>query len=104
MHALYGDPALLANALRIYRANFDTSLHDPSLASLAPTPEAPAPGPLLVLGGAHDGCIAPEHFAEAERGLAPGSRVAIVDAGHFMHLDLPDEIARLALEWFGAAD
>lgn len=104
VHALYGDPALMANALRIYRANFDTSLHDPSLASLAPTTEAPAPVPLLVLGGANDGCIAPEHFAGAERGLAPGSRVAIVDAGHFMHLDRPDEIARLALEWFGAAD
>jgi pimeloyl-ACP methyl ester carboxylesterase len=101
VHAMYGDPALAANALRIYRANFDTSLHDPDLAPLAEKTEAPAPDPLLVLAGADDGCIAPEHFAGAERGLAPGSRVKIVaDAGHFMHLERPDEIARLCLEWF----
>lgn len=102
VHALYGDPALLANALRIYRGNFDTSLRDPVLAPLAETTEAPAPVPLLVLGGADDGCVAAEHFAGVERGLAPGSRVTIVPgAGHFMHLERPDEVARLVLEWFG---
>jgi pimeloyl-ACP methyl ester carboxylesterase len=101
VHALYGDPALAANALRIYRGNFDPALHDPALAPLAARTEAPASIPLLVLAGADDGCIPPEHFAGAERGLAPGSRVEIVPrAGHFMHLDRPDEIARLTLEWF----
>jgi pimeloyl-ACP methyl ester carboxylesterase len=100
VHELYGDPALAANALRIYRANFDTSLHDPALSTLTATTEAPAPVPLLVLGGADDGCIPPEHFADAARGLAPGSRVEIVPgAGHFMHLDRPAELARLTLEW-----
>lgn len=100
---LYGDPRLAGNALRMYRANFDTSLHDPELGGLAARTEAPAMLPLLLLGGEEDGCIAPGMFADAKRGLGPGSRVEILPGvGHFMHLEQPDTIARLALEWFGA--
>jgi pimeloyl-ACP methyl ester carboxylesterase len=101
VHQLYGDPRLTANALRIYRANFDRTLHDPTLASLATRTEAPAPLPMLVLAGADDGCIPPAMFADAQRGLAAGSRVEVVpDAGHFMHLEQPDLVARLVLDWF----
>ena len=100
VHALYADPALAANALRIYRANFDTSLHDPHFADLAPTGEAPASVPMLVLAGAEDGCMPPSTCADAETGLAPDSRVeTVAGAGHFMHLDRPDEVARIILEW-----
>ncbi|HEY0448040.1 alpha/beta hydrolase [Actinophytocola sp.] len=100
VHELYGDPGLAANALRVYRGNFDTSLHDPALAPLAATTEAPAPVPLLVLGGAEDGCVAARFYDGAEAGLAPGSRVEIVPGvGHFMHLERPDELARRALTW-----
>ncbi|BCK55139.1 epoxide hydrolase [Nocardia wallacei] len=103
VHALYGDPATIANVLRIYRANFDTSLHDPQLAVLAATTEAPAGVPLLVLAGADDGCITAEHFDTAHAGLHPGSRVEILSgAGHFLHLERPDAVARLATEWFDA--
>nr|WP_042189057.1 alpha/beta hydrolase [Kibdelosporangium sp. MJ126-NF4]CEL18638.1 Epoxide hydrolase [Kibdelosporangium sp. MJ126-NF4]CTQ98122.1 Epoxide hydrolase (EC 3.3.2.9) [Kibdelosporangium sp. MJ126-NF4] len=101
VHALYGDPRLVRNALRIYRGNFDPKLHDPELAPLAAKTEATASVPLLVLAGANDGCIPPECFADAETGLAPGSSVRTVpDAGHFMQLDQPAEIARIALDWF----
>ncbi|GAB3650217.1 alpha/beta fold hydrolase [Glycomyces tarimensis] len=100
VHALYEDAALAANALRIYRANFDTSLHDPRLAELAAITEAPASVPMLVLAGVEDGCMPPTTFADAESALAPGSRVEFVPgAGHFMHLDRPDEVARIILEW-----
>lgn len=99
VHALYGDPVLSRNALRIYRGNFDTSLHDPALAELAVRTEAPAPEPLLLLAGADDGCIEAKWFTE--EGLAPGSRIEVLEgAGHFMHLDRPDEVARLLLDWF----
>jgi len=101
VHEMYGDPRLAANALRLYRANFDSALHDPSLAALAATSEATASLPMLVLAGADDGCIAPAWFEGAERGLAGGSRVEIVPrAGHFMRRERPDEIASLCLEWF----
>ncbi len=101
VHQLYGDPRLAVNALRIYRANFDRRLHDPQLAPLATTTEAPAALPMLVLAGADDGCIPPAMFADARRGLAAGSRVDVVpDAGHFMHLEQPDVVAGLVLEWF----
>lgn len=100
VHELYGDDRLAANALRIYRGNFDTTLHDPQLAPLAATSEAAASLPMLVLAGADDGCIPPALFAGADRGLAVGSRVEVLpSAGHFMHLEKPDEVAGLILEW-----
>ena len=103
VHELYGDPRLLRNALRIYRGNFDRALHDPGLAPLAARTEVAATVPLLVLGGAEDGCIPPEHFADAETGLAPGSSVRILPgAGHFMHLDRPGDVAALVLDWITA--
>ena len=101
IHTMYADPALRANALRLYRANFDRSLHDPALSPLAQISEKPASIPMLVLAGAQDGCITPDNYADADTALAPGSRVEIVpDAGHFLQLDRPDEVAALALDWF----
>ncbi|ANZ43520.1 hypothetical protein BBK82_43395 [Lentzea guizhouensis] len=96
----YADPALRSNSLKLYRANFDRTLHDPALAPLAEVSERPAPIPMLVLAGADDGCITPDSYADAATGLAPGSRVDIVPgAGHFLQLDRPDEVAALALDW-----
>ncbi|GHH33932.1 alpha/beta fold hydrolase [Lentzea cavernae] len=98
---MYADPAIRANALKLYRANFDRSLHDPALAGLAPLAEKPAEIPMLVLAGADDGCITPDNYAGAATGLAPGSRVEVVaGGGHFLQLDRPDEVAALALDWF----
>ena len=97
---MYADPQLRANALKLYRANFDRSLHDPALTDLAKVSEQPAQIPMLVLAGAEDGCITPDNYADAATGLAPGSRVEIVaGAGHFLQLDRPDEVAALALDW-----
>lgn len=97
---MYADPVLRANALKLYRANFDRSLHDPALADLAKISERPAQVPMLVLAGAEDGCVTPDNYAGAATGLAPGSRVEIVaGAGHFLQLDRPDEVAALALDW-----
>ncbi len=101
VHELYGDPRLMGNALRMYRANFDTSFHDPALAGLAERTEAPAGRPLMLLGGEDDGCIAADMFTDAGRGLGPGSRVEILPGvGHFLHLEQAETVARLALEWF----
>src|SRR5687768_12955472 len=43
---MYADATLRANALKLYRANFDRSLHDPALADLAKLSEQPAQVPM----------------------------------------------------------
>jgi pimeloyl-ACP methyl ester carboxylesterase len=105
VRALYGDARFIRNTLRIYRANFDTSLHDPALSGLARITETTASKPLMLLGGADDGCIDPRFLREAHSGLATGSRIEILEnAGHFLHLERPETVARLALEWFDPSD
>ena len=102
VHELYGDPRFAANALRMYRANFDAAVRDPDLAALAATSEVAASLPLLVLAGADDGCVLPAMFHDAQRGLAAGSRVEMLpDVGHFMHLERPADVAALCADWFG---
>jgi pimeloyl-ACP methyl ester carboxylesterase len=55
---------------------------------------------LLVLGGGEDGCVDVRYFADAGDALAPGSKVEILArAGHFLHLDQPDNVANLVLDW-----
>lgn len=63
------DRRLAANALRIYRGNFDTRLHDRSWLPWPRLLEAIASLPMLVLAGADGGCIPPTLFADARSGL-----------------------------------
>src|SRR6266536_2105659 len=59
-----------------------------------------APQPTLYLHGANDGCIGVELARGAERLLAPSSRMIVIDdAGHFLHLEKPDEVNDHILEW-----
>ncbi|MEQ0560835.1 alpha/beta hydrolase [Amycolatopsis sp. NEAU-NG30] len=54
--------------------------------------------PVLVLGSTHDRLITPEQ----QRTLAaaiPGARIAEIDAGHGAPAELPDEFARLVLDF-----
>jgi pimeloyl-ACP methyl ester carboxylesterase len=61
--------------------------------------EAP-PQPTLYLHGARDGCIGVELIRDAEEALSPGSRLSIVeDAGHFLHLEKPDEVNAEIMGW-----
>lgn len=49
--------------------------------------------PMLVLGGAQDGCIGPALFRDADDAFADRGRVAVVDgAGHFLHQERPDVV------------
>jgi pimeloyl-ACP methyl ester carboxylesterase len=44
----------------------------------------------------------PRFLRESQPGLAAGSRIEIIgNAGHFLHLERPETVARLALQWFG---
>ncbi|MFL6119430.1 alpha/beta fold hydrolase [Actinophytocola sp.] len=101
IHAMYGKDEYIDNALKLYRANFDTRRMDPALVEHVARTEAPADKPLLLLGGAEDGCLDPRYFADAHEALAPGSEVAVLPGvGHFLHLEQPEAVAARVLDWF----
>lgn len=61
---------------------------------------APGPQPTLYLHGGDDGCIGVELVGGADRQLAPGSRMLVVEgAGHFPHLERPEEVNQHILAW-----
>jgi pimeloyl-ACP methyl ester carboxylesterase len=86
------DPRNLSAAIGYYRS---TPISDEA------TPESSqAPQPTLYLHGARDGCISAELARGAERYLAPGSRMIVVeDAGHFLQLERPATINEHILSW-----
>jgi pimeloyl-ACP methyl ester carboxylesterase len=64
---------------------------------------AAGPQPTLYLHGTQDGCLTVELAHGAEQHLAPGSRVELITgAGHFMHVEKPDEVNQLILDWVTA--
>ncbi|HLU74734.1 MAG TPA: alpha/beta hydrolase [Nonomuraea sp.] len=91
-----GEPANLAAAIGYYRAMLGTT---------PPTGRYPDPGraestPILYLHGDQDGCLTPDAAKQALPHLPPGSRAELVPgAGHFLHLERPDAVNRLILDW-----
>jgi pimeloyl-ACP methyl ester carboxylesterase len=71
----------------------------------AATFEAP-PIPTRYLHGRDDGCMAAGLAEGAERFLpGEGSDAHILEGcGHFLHLERPDEVNRLILEWISRGD
>jgi pimeloyl-ACP methyl ester carboxylesterase len=62
-----------------------------SFAERVPSIAAPA----LVIGGAHDPMFTPELLRDAVVAPLPGARLAVVDAGHEIALELPRQLASL---------
>jgi pimeloyl-ACP methyl ester carboxylesterase len=92
-------PANLAAALGYYRAGGAPETG----ARYAAEHEAvgrQAPQPTLYLHGACDGCIGVDLVRGAERLLAPLSRMIVIDdAGHFLHLEEPEQVNDHILSW-----
>ncbi len=98
------DPANLGAALGFYRATLNAELQVPELAAHEAAVNATPPQPHLYLHGRDDGCMGVE-LAEAAGAFLPaeGSRVEIVDgAGHFLHLEQPERVNRLIVDFVGA--
>ena len=80
-------------ALRYYRALFLPWMRQGEYAAEQAHAHAVPAEPLLYLYGEDDGCLLPEISARTLEVIAPGSRVeAIPGAGHFLHLERPDEV------------
>jgi pimeloyl-ACP methyl ester carboxylesterase len=93
------DPVNLAMALGTYRTTGWGNGLDPALAEYETAAQGVPKQPLLYLHGSADGCMGAE-VAELAAALLPENvRVHELDfAGHFLHLEQPDEVARLTLE------
>lgn len=103
--AALADPANLAAALGYYRATLGgVGLSaDPTVNAIQAASAGPVPLPALYLHGRTDGCMG-ANLAEAARPFLDkdGSALEIVDdAGHFLHLEQPDVVNKLILDFLG---
>lgn len=95
-----GQPANLSAAIGYYRAMLGTTPPSGRYPEIDPSPS----GPVLYLHGAQDGCLSPDVAEGAIDHLPEGSRAEQVPgAGHFLHLEQPEVVNRLVLDWVGPA-
>jgi pimeloyl-ACP methyl ester carboxylesterase len=97
------DRARATAALRYYRALFLPWMRVREYAAEQAHAHAVPPQPLLYLYGEDDGCLLPEISARTAEFLAPGSRVeAVLGAGHFLHVERPDDVNARIAGWLDA--
>jgi pimeloyl-ACP methyl ester carboxylesterase len=97
-------PGVLAAALEYYRAAFDPARQDPALADLQMRMMmTPIDVPAIYLQGVDDGCIGPELVHGMADFFPRGLGIEMVPAaGHFLHLERPDVVNRILLEFLAA--
>ncbi|MEO7428759.1 MAG: alpha/beta hydrolase, partial [Acidimicrobiales bacterium] len=97
------DPANLAAALGYYRATLGNVGVDPALDAVQAKAAEVTAQPTLYLHGRSDGCMGVEVAESAPTFLtSPGSRMEVVDdAGHFLHLERPDAVNQLIIDFVG---
>ncbi len=100
VHQVFADPDTVTAALGYYRALFDERYRDPELDDLrAHMSRGPAP-PVLLLGGADDGCLDARFIAQAADALPDWCRTEVLDGcGHFLHLERPAAVAARIDDW-----
>jgi pimeloyl-ACP methyl ester carboxylesterase len=98
-----GTPENLAAALGYYRALFDPARQAPELADQQAAVGGIPAQPTLYLHGDHDGCIDVTMATATRQILSPGSQVVITEsAGHFLHLEKPDEVGQQIVQFLAA--
>jgi pimeloyl-ACP methyl ester carboxylesterase len=97
------DPANLQAALGYYRATIGSGYNDPALMEMQMKSSGIPTQPLLYLHGETDGCMGIEvaRFAAAE--LPATARAEFVSgAGHFLHLERPEHVNDIILNFLGS--
>ena len=97
-------PGALEAALGYYRALFNPAHLDPAMADVQDrVTGSPIPVPSLYLHGANDGCVGADVIPGMEAFFAAGLETEIVSgAGHFVHLEAPDAVAKRILGFLKA--
>jgi pimeloyl-ACP methyl ester carboxylesterase len=86
-------PESLSAAIGYYRSMFAGPPEDPRAAAAQAASASVAPQPTLYLHGAQDGCIGIDTIGPVTDFLAPGSEMVVIEgAGHFMHVERPDDV------------
>ena len=100
-----GEPANLAAALGYYRATLGDGPRDPALEPAQAATASMPPQPLLYLHGIDDGCVGIDTVSGVGPSLTVGgSRAVAVDAaGHFLHLEQPEIVTALILDFLDGA-
>lgn len=95
------EPENLEAALGYYRALFDPAHQDPKQSALADEVGARTTAcPALALFGDEDGCVGSELSEGMEAFFPAGlARHVLPGAGHFLHLEAPDEVAERLLDF-----
>lgn len=99
------DPANLAAALGYYRASIGAGPRSDDLDAIEAAGATPIDIPMLYLHGAEDGCMGVGLVDDGVLAslVAAESRVEIVaDAGHFLHLERPEVVNRLIVDFVTA--
>lgn len=99
------DPANLTAALGYYRATLGAGERTPELDAVEAAGSAPLPQPALYLHGSNDGCMGADLIDDRVRTAMAhdASRIEVVErCGHFLHLERPDIINRLIVEFVTA--
>jgi pimeloyl-ACP methyl ester carboxylesterase len=101
-----GAPGVLEAALGYYRQTIDVARQADDLAAAQAEVSGGMIGvPALFLMGADDGCFAPDRERASLAFCSAGARVEILDgAGHFLHVEAPERVSRMVLDWLSAAD
>lgn len=99
------DPENLAAALGYYRATLGDGPRSPDFDEAQQATGAMPEQPTLYLHGLDDGCIAPAVAEGIEASLAAsGSQMVVIEgAGHFLHLERPELVNSVILEFLGEA-
>ena len=93
-------PENTAAAIGYYRAMFDATAGQEKYAAQQAATVTTPPQPTLYVHGDQDGCLGVELVAGAEGALSPGSKAVVVPGtGHFLHVEKPDEVNRLIVDW-----